>query len=122
VRLLRVEHADRAAAARSIAEGLITFYRESQAPVYRDRRQDVEAAAQAVQAIYLRNVFPEMKVEWGTYIDNVGHEDFPGCFRCHDDQHKAADGRVITQDCSACHAVLAMEEAGPKVLDDLGLR
>jgi hypothetical protein len=63
-----------------------------------------------------------MKVTWGTYLNNVGHEDFPGCFRCHDDQHRAPDGRVITQDCDACHAVLAMEERDPKVLGELGLK
>jgi hypothetical protein len=90
--------------------------------VLRDRPRDVDAAAEAVRAIYLRNVFPEMKVTWGTYLNNVGHDDFPGCFRCHDDRHQAADGRVITQDCDACHAVLAMEEKDPKVLTDLGLK
>jgi hypothetical protein len=29
--------------------------------------------------------------------------DSPGCFRCHDDEHKASDGRVIKQDCELCH-------------------
>jgi len=122
LRLLRADYPDRETAARLITDGFTAFYRDGQPAVYGGRRQDVEAAAQAVQAIYLRNVFPEMKVGWGTYANNIGHDDFPGCFRCHDDQHKAADGRVITQDCNACHAVLAMEEADPKVLKDLGLR
>ena len=44
-----------------------------------------------------------MKVAWGTYPNNIGHEDFLGCFRCHDDNHKTRDGRTITQDCDACH-------------------
>ena len=79
-------------------------------------------ATAQVRDIYLRNVFPEMKIAWGTYPDNIGHEDFPGCFRCHDDKHKSADGKVINQDCEACHAVLAMEESDPKVLADLGLK
>jgi NapC/NirT cytochrome c family protein len=122
VRLLRADYPDRDTAARSIADGFAAFYADGHPAVYRERRKDVDAAVEAVQAIYHRNVFPEMKVGWGTYANNVGHEDFPGCFRCHDDQHKAADGRVITQDCSACHAVLAMEESDPKVLGDLGLR
>jgi nitrate/TMAO reductase-like tetraheme cytochrome c subunit len=122
VRLLRADYPDRETAARSIADGLVAFYRDGHPAVYQERRKDVEAAVEVVQAIYLRNVFPEMNVQWGTYANNVGHDDFPGCFRCHDDEHKAPDGRVITQDCSACHAVLAMEETEPKVLTDLGLR
>ena len=70
----------------------------------------------------MRNVFPEMKLTWGTHPNNIGHEDFPGCFRCHDGKHKTAAGKVISDDCSACHQILAMEEKDPKVLADLGLK
>jgi hypothetical protein len=58
-----------------------------------------------VQDIYGRNVFPAMKVKWGTYPNNIGHTFFNGCFRCHDDNHKAKDGTVIKQDCESCHAM-----------------
>jgi hypothetical protein len=122
VRLLRVEYPEREAGARAIAEGLAGFYGERYPDLARVRATEIEAAAEAVRAIYLRNVFPQMRITWGTYVNNIGHDDFPGCFRCHDDGHKAADGRVITQDCSACHAVLAMDENDPKVLTDLGLK
>ena len=44
-----------------------------------------------------------MKATWGTYANNIGHVDFPGCFRCHDDVKKTRDGRVIKQDCELCH-------------------
>jgi hypothetical protein len=59
----------------------------------------------AVQDIYARNVFPAMKVKWATYPNNIGHTFFDGCFRCHDDNHKASDGSVIKQDCETCHAM-----------------
>ena len=59
----------------------------------------------AVQDIYARNVFPAMKVKWATYPNNIGHTFFNGCFRCHDDSHKASDGSVIKQDCETCHAM-----------------
>jgi hypothetical protein len=58
-----------------------------------------------VQDIYGRNVFPAMKVGWGTYPNNIGHVFFTGCFRCHDDNHKAPDGSAIKQDCESCHAM-----------------
>jgi hypothetical protein len=44
-----------------------------------------------------------MNVKWGTYANNVGHMNFPGCFRCHDDSHKAKDGSTISGDCELCH-------------------
>lgn len=122
VELLRAEYADRDVASRELGEGLADFYRREYPQVHETRRAEITAAADRVREIYLRNIFPNMKVTWGTYPNNLGHEDFPGCFRCHDDKHKSRDGRVITQDCNACHAVLAMDEPNPKVLTDLGLQ
>jgi formate-dependent nitrite reductase cytochrome c552 subunit len=122
VELLRAEYPDRETAALKLSEGVVEFYRRDYPKVYEARRAQVDAAASRVQAIYARNIFPNMKVTWGTYPNNVGHEDSPGCFRCHDDKHKSADGRVITQDCDACHAVLAAEEPNPKILADLNFK
>ena len=45
-----------------------------------------------------------MKVTWGSYPDNKGHITATGCFRCHDDSHKAKDGSTISGDCELCHA------------------
>jgi nitrate/TMAO reductase-like tetraheme cytochrome c subunit len=63
----------------------------------------------AVQQIYTNNFFPEMKASWKVYPDNIGHKDWPGCFRCHDGLHKAADGKrtIKANDCNACHTILA---------------
>ena len=122
VELLRTEYPDRETAARELSGRLADFYRNDYPKVYTEHRAAVDAAVSRVQAIYARNIFPNMKVTWGTYPNNVGHEEFPGCFRCHDDKHKSADGRVITQDCDACHALLAVEEADPKILADLSLK
>ena len=120
--LLKAAYPDREAASSKIVEGMTGFYRASYPDVYRAHRAQVEAAADQTRQIYLRNVFPAMKVSWGTYPNNLGHEDFLGCFRCHDGEHKSADGRVITQDCDACHSLLAQDEANPKILADLGLK
>jgi hypothetical protein len=69
------------------------------------RRQDVERAVTSAQNVYNRNVFPEMNVQFGTYPNNIGHMDSPGCFRCHDDNHKTKDGKTISQDCDTCHHI-----------------
>jgi len=65
--------------------------------------QDVERTIGALQGIYRRNVFPGMKVTWGSYPDHRGHPDSGGCFRCHDDEHTAKDGSTISGDCEMCH-------------------
>ena len=68
----------------------------------------IRSAIGAVQEIYTNNFFPEMKASWKTYPDNIGHKDWPGCFRCHDGLHKTADGKrsIKANDCNACHTIL----------------
>jgi len=121
VALLRAEYPDHATAERRLGQELAEYYKEAYPEVYRTRRGQVEAAAAALHAIYQRNVFPEMKVTWGTHPNHVGHEDFPGCFRCHDESHKTKEGKAISQDCETCHAVLAQEDKAPKILAEMGL-
>lgn len=63
----------------------------------------IERAVTAARELYRQNVFPEMKITWGTYMSQLGHMDAPGCFRCHDESHKSQAGAVIKQDCEQCH-------------------
>ncbi len=65
-----------------------------------------------VQRLYQRNIFPEQNVDWREYPDNIGHFEFPGCYRCHDDKHESPSGRVIPNDCTLCHEILGQAE-GP---------
>jgi hypothetical protein len=122
VELLRAEYPDRATAERQIGEHLKEFYRTGYPEVYREQQASLETSAAAVEAIYLRNVYPDMKVAWGAHPNHLGHEDSLGCFRCHDESHKTTGGRAITQDCNACHTILAQDETNPKILADLGLK
>jgi hypothetical protein len=98
-------YADARAAEDGIASRLRAFYRSGYNDVYMQRRQEVERAVLSAQQIYRRNVFPAMKVGWGTYPNNIGHMEFPGCFRCHDDSHKTSDGKAIGQSCDLCHSL-----------------
>ena len=105
-----------------IPQQLEAFYRSQHPDVLADKAALVKAAGQELVTLYDQNVFPFMKVTWGTHPNHIGHQDYPGCFRCHDADHLAKDGSSITQDCSACHNLLAVEEAKPKVLTDLGIQ
>ncbi|MEW6322510.1 MAG: NapC/NirT family cytochrome c [Acidobacteriota bacterium] len=105
VAVLKAEYPTKEAARAAIAEHLTSFYRSNYPEVWTSRQDEVMRAVAELQGLYHRNVFPSMRVTWGTHPDNRGHMEFPGCFRCHDDSHKAPDGRVIRQDCSLCHEI-----------------
>ncbi|MFZ0418508.1 MAG: NapC/NirT family cytochrome c [Candidatus Sulfotelmatobacter sp.] len=122
VELLKVNYPTRDVARQNIAAELNNFYRTNYAQIYQTRRTLVQQAGDEVAAIYLRNIFPDMHVTWGVHPNNLGHNDSPGCFRCHDGSHTSAAGQTITNDCSACHNLLAAGEQNPKVLTDLGMK
>jgi hypothetical protein len=109
VAALKATYPDAAAADRAIAERLRAFYAEAGEPPAKSgsggRGPKVEQLVRAAQFLYTRSVFPKMNVTWGTHPDNLGHTDAPGCFRCHDGEHKTADGQEIRQDCEMCHAI-----------------
>jgi hypothetical protein len=102
---LKATYPSQTAAGDAIAARLREFYRLNYSDVYMGRRQDVERAVSGTQQLYRRNIFPDMNITWGTYSNNIGHMDFPGCFRCHDDSHKTKDGKTIGQDCALCHSM-----------------
>ena len=81
------------AAVAGIAQALATFYRRPVAGSRGRSAPDIARAVPRSQDIYRRSVFPEMNVTFGTYPNNIGHIDAPGCFRCHDDGHRSTDGK-----------------------------
>jgi hypothetical protein len=105
-----------------ITEKLISFYRSQYPAVWNDQQAQIKAAANALADIYSSNVFPSMDVRWGTHPDNIGHNNSPGCFRCHDGSHTASGGASITNDCTVCHNLLVSDEKNPKLLADLGMK
>lgn len=122
VELLKVSYPDRQAARKQIVEGIEDFYRTNYPDSYNGKRTLIDQSAENVTKIYLRNIFPDMKMTWGVHPNNLGHSDFPGCFRCHDGSHTTSDGLTISNDCSTCHNLLAVQEENPKILSDLGIR
>jgi nitrate/TMAO reductase-like tetraheme cytochrome c subunit len=120
--LLKVDYPDQKTAAAKIPVELAEYYRTTYPELFKQKRGQVDTAGEVVKTIYLHNVFPEMKLTWGTHPNNIGHEDSVGCFRCHDGSHTSADGRTIKADCDTCHILLAQDEKDPKVLKELGLK
>ena len=120
--LLKTDYTSQAEAKAKIPAQLEAFYRSGNAQVLTTKSDAVKRAGEELATIYSQNVFPEMKVTWGTHPNHIGHMSYPGCFRCHDGDHTAKDGTAITQDCAACHNLLAVDETKPKVLSDLGIQ
>jgi hypothetical protein len=117
VALLSRDYATTAQAVAAIEKELHDYYRTNYPAVYASRRADVDKAARELQTIFRTTRFPEMKTDWRTHPDNIGHFYYTGCFRCHDDEHKAADGKVISKDCTICHDVLGQKEAGVVMIE-----
>jgi hypothetical protein len=103
-----------------IAAALKAFYAQN----YPDLAES-EAVAQAGKALgdaYCWNNFPHMKVTWDLYPNHLGHQQSPGCFRCHDNKHKTDDGDKIGKKCGTCHNLIVEEESDSKLLQELGLQ
>ncbi len=118
---VKVEYKTEAAAQTGVPRDFTAFYEKNHPAVFSARRNDIETSARGVLAAFNRNVFPEMNVKWGSYLNNIGHYDSDGCFRCHDERASNTGNRTITQDCDTCHKLLAQEEESPKIMADLGL-
>jgi nitrate/TMAO reductase-like tetraheme cytochrome c subunit len=80
VELLKAVYGSSEEAGRKIPAGMIQFYQDKYPDIAHQRANEIQAAGQAVAAIYARNVFPDLKVSWGTYPNNLGHADYPAAF------------------------------------------
>jgi hypothetical protein len=116
---IKTEYRSRDEAAAGIRRSIETYYRQNNPAVFEKSRDALEAAIRTAGEIHAANVFPEMRVTWGVYPNNIGHQFYPGCFRCHDGDHRSRDGREIRQDCDICHSLLAVEEVDPPILKQM---
>jgi len=113
VQALTQTYGTSAAAAQGIMVTLTTFYQPARSPAVAAVPPALVGQAVAeTQRIYAHNFFPAMRVTWRAYPDNLGHLNFPGCFRCHDGHHTSASGQAITHDCQACHSIVRQGPEG----------
>lgn len=87
-----------------------SFYREKYPGILEDKGSSLGAALEEIDQICRDTKFPVMKVDWKTHPDNIGHKIFPGCFRCHDGNHRSESGETIRNDCDICHTIILQRE------------
>jgi len=98
------------AAMQGIAKTIYEFYNSKYPDLARNKQPEIRNAIDELQRIYKLTFFPEMKLDWRTHPNNIGHFYFNGCFRCHDGNHVSPEGKVIRKDCNICHTILEQQE------------
>ncbi len=84
-------------------EAIREFYHTSYPQIYSSKQEAINHAITVLQEIARLTTFPDMKVTWNTYADNIGHT---GCFRCHSKLIATSGSQkdqVINADCNLCH-------------------
>ncbi len=98
----------------TVRAGMLEFYADEFPEVVANQSELVAAGADLAARVYGRITFPEMDTNWETHPNHIGHDDFPGCWRCHDDEMATADGEhVIPMDCENCHVFLVEDAPEP---------
>ena len=110
VTVLTATYATTPAALQGIAKGIDDFYESKYPDIAKTKQLEIRNAVAEVQQIFQRTTFPEMKLNWQTHPNNLGHYYYNGCFRCHDGQHVSTDGRTISRDCNQCHTLMSETE------------
>lgn len=110
LKILEKEFESNDEAYNSIKNGIHNFYKNKLASQYASNKAKVDKAVSGIWNEFQKNCFPEMRVRWDKYPNNIGHVEFDGCFRCHDDKHVSEDGKKISKDCNLCHSIIAQGE------------
>lgn len=101
------EYSTKDSAFMGINDQVNEYYQSTFPDVLADRKAEVDQAIAELKDGYANNIFPFMKADWRKYPNNVGHMEYDGCFRCHNDRHATDQGKVISKDCNLCHVIQA---------------
>lgn len=104
VALLSASYANQQAALDGMG-ALEDYYADNYPDVFAAHQAEIQDAVVTLQDIYNQIVFQEQKIDWSTHPNNLGHKNFPGCFRCHDGKHLTGDEEAIRLECNLCHSV-----------------
>jgi nitrate/TMAO reductase-like tetraheme cytochrome c subunit len=87
-------------------DAIADFYKNSYPKVYSEKKPLIDKAVEELKTVAILTTFPEMKVNWDSYENNLGHQNFAGCFRCHGklvDSKGGQVGKTVDVSCDLCH-------------------
>ncbi|OGO27891.1 MAG: hypothetical protein A2136_03810 [Chloroflexi bacterium RBG_16_54_11] len=85
--------------------GLENYYQAYYPEFYSANSTAIQSAIAYIQSMYTSSVNLDQFSDWSTHPNNIGHMDFPGCFRCHDGKHMDPEQQAIRLECNLCHTV-----------------
>ena len=110
--ILKESFSDKDTALMKIKNGITEFYKSGYNDYYSSNKDLIDNSVSAVQKAFGENTFPKMHVTYDHYPEHIGHLESDGCFRCHNDTFKAADGSKISRDCTLCHSIVGQGKQG----------
>jgi hypothetical protein len=111
VRLLGVEYSSTEEGL-GLIDSLDGWYQNNYPDFYAENQETVETAIEEIKGAFTDSVFPNLDVGWQTHPNNLGHREFPGCFRCHDGKHTSSEGQTVRLECNVCHSI-------PEIVDEV---
>ena len=107
VKAIGGEYESHSAGMAAVRDALTDYYSTEFPELAAEEAELVAKGADLAAQAYGKTVFPAMGTNWETHPNHIGHDDFPGCMRCHDDEMSTADGEyTIPMDCETCHIFL----------------
>ncbi len=103
-----------------IPKKITSFYEENYPEILKEKKGELDKSIAAVLDGFSKNVFPDMKVRWDKYYNNLGHMKSNGCFRCHDNNHVSKNDEVIPKTCTTCHSINAQGTPGNMEFASIG--
>ncbi len=97
--------------------GIAGYYQTYYPDYYAENSADVDYAIAQLQSAYQASVFPEQNSDWNSHANNIGHKEFPGCFRCHDGKHLNEESEAIRLECNICHSIPVVSSSDDFVAD-----
>ncbi len=116
VEVMRASYASNEQALNGIA-GLEGYYKTVYPEYYAANTEKIQAAIATIQDIYSQSVHIEQKSDWNSHPNNIGHDDSPGCFRCHGGKHLNDEQEAIRLECNLCHSIPVVVDSYDFVAD-----
>jgi hypothetical protein len=92
-------------AAKAAVDSVEARYKADYPQVAATYAADIQQAVKLANDLIYQLVFANPGTTWESFPDNSQHQDFPGCFRCHDGKHLTSGGESIRLHCNICHSI-----------------